>query len=160
MDIPTEQATKNDNGCGRLMLLGCVAFICSCCCIFTSIFAFTGGITYLTMQNAPSIGKLSNQICDIKLGKLNEAYDQRFTSSFKQRTSFSEFRRLYTQNSDVFAACISDENFGVGDFLSRSVSFSYNKDEINLEFTSKGKRVNIVLIKTGSDWLIDQMSVV
>jgi len=153
-------STRSSNGCGRLALISCLIFVCAFCCIISSIAAFAVGITQLALKDAPAIGTLTNQICNIQLEELNTAYDQRFTARYKQRVDFSEFRRLYTQNSAVFAACISpDEDLGVGEFIGRQVSFNYTDGEIILEFSSQGKRVSMLILKVGSDWLIDDLDI-
>jgi hypothetical protein len=160
--LPTTYTTtvpEKSSG-GKCLLIGCLLLVCCCvtsCAVVLGGFALVGNAILATL---PTAGIAFDALCDISVTDLRELYDTKFTASYRERVSFNEFRKLYVENSNVFANCKGElGKFSYGDLVTSQTNYSYSNEKISLSMNWKGKQISIELLLQGGEWLIDRLDI-
>lgn len=143
-----------------------VGFICICClcCFFMFTFSSSLLIGVLVSDFKTIDEEVFQQVCDADENDLRTVYDKYFSQNYKEDTTFLEFKKFYNDNMNFFGSCDTlVEDFSWRDFFN---DFSINSNNtgssnhtIELEFSYKGERITLEVIKENDRYVINYLDI-
>lgn len=159
-EVTPSAKPKTKSSQGRCLLIGCVGLLCAfltACAVVAGLVGFTFN---LVSQSASQVSTPLNRVCDANVNELRNVYQQSFTSSYRERVSFNEFRKFYLDNADIFSDCRNKfTSLSFNDFLNSQLSININNDRADISALLRGKQIYLYLARVGDDWLINDLAV-
>ena len=150
------------SGMNSCLIIGCIIIliICCCCTLFSGFLALTVGVGLSKFTESANVFA---KFCNSSDSDLRDLYNTRFTDGYRSKVTFFELKSLYENNKDVFDCGKTFKEISP-DQLINGFSTDYNKDALgketlNVKFNAKNKRIEITLVITNSDVLIDKLDI-